>query len=437
MFGRFDRSRANAISPLSITGGAPVLWLDGAGSGVVTQANGLISAWADKSGNGYTFAQSTDANKPYLTRSDSLENRLLYSEDFSQAAIWSKGETTVSANATTAPNGTATADKLQETDPTADHNITQNHEVVKGASYTYSIYAKKGERNHIRLRPSNDGFPDSHYAFFNLDTGAVGSVVGAGIAASIESAGDGWYKCSVAITADASHASAYVQISISTDGSTLNYDGTVGSGVYLWGAHFARTGKGYITTTTFPIYAGLNGRAVPYFPGAATQMTNAALGAVFTGEDPAISVFVVAQTDAIASETRNIFAIENSANYNGARVLLHLSDSSPNYFAYKKDDAAATKSIDSGTPTAAITLLSFISPGTTGSLYANGSLVGSADTDLNLGTATLNKFSIGSWYSPLQDGLRGYLPEVIVFNRALSSSERIYIENYLRIKWGI
>lgn len=45
-------------------GNGLVLWLDGSDATTVTSSGGAVSAWADKSGSGRTFTQSTTAQKP-------------------------------------------------------------------------------------------------------------------------------------------------------------------------------------------------------------------------------------------------------------------------------------------------------------------------------------------------------------------------------------
>ena len=40
------------------------LWLDASDASTITQSNGSVSQWADKSGNDYHFTQSTSASQP-------------------------------------------------------------------------------------------------------------------------------------------------------------------------------------------------------------------------------------------------------------------------------------------------------------------------------------------------------------------------------------
>lgn len=42
----------------------PVLWLDAADTSTITSSGGAVSAWADKSGNGYSAAQATSTKQP-------------------------------------------------------------------------------------------------------------------------------------------------------------------------------------------------------------------------------------------------------------------------------------------------------------------------------------------------------------------------------------
>lgn len=422
MHRRFDRSRANAVNPNLIPGGGPALWLDGSDASTITQTNGLISAWADKSGNGYTFAQATDANKPYLTRSDSLENRLLQSENL--ATTWTPSQVTV-VNAT----------DLYEIAGTSEKYVTQTAEVVKGTSYTYTASAKAINGRHgIALRIRGSGFK---LAYFNLQDGTAGTVT-AGATSSIEpdtALGTGWYKCSITWAVDASASAAQVIYIAGADNDT-NVAGDITKGVQLTKMHFARTGKGYVTTTTYPQYAGLNGRAVPYFPGAATYMSRAFTAALDIGVGDN-TIFAVVQLDNNGADAGTNFSILDNETFQTKGGMLRFSGgASGGLPRFRTSQAGADTYVQSTTVVSGLSLVAATKSGTTGQLYRNGAIDGASATVNNAVTSSANALNLGN-LAGATTGLCGYLPEVIVFNRALSSSERMWIENYLRVKWGI
>lgn len=84
-------------------------------------------------------AIAEDTLKGYLSEGSNT-NRCLYSEDFSNAA-WVKSNVTVTANSTTAPNGTTTADTLTAT--AANGTVIQDLGVVASAPKSGSVYLKR------------------------------------------------------------------------------------------------------------------------------------------------------------------------------------------------------------------------------------------------------------------------------------------------------
>lgn len=86
--------------------------------------------------------------KPYV------RNLLLRTEEFDHA-YWTKRNSTITANATTAPDGTLTADKLVENTANAEHNVTYGW-TGTNQRLTLSVYAKAAERNFLRIRFAND-----------------------------------------------------------------------------------------------------------------------------------------------------------------------------------------------------------------------------------------------------------------------------------------
>lgn len=204
-----------------------------------------------------TFTRGSNAT---LLDSDGLlkragHNLLSYSEQFDNAA-WAKSNTSVTANAATAPDGTLTADKLLDTVSSAGHYLRQNFTVLSGDKVTQAVFAKAEEYNYVALLP-HAGILGSGVAYFNLLDGSVVSA-SAGMTATIESFGDGWYLCKVEEAAPAS-GTAERRIQLSTDGSSIVFTGDGTSGIYVWGAHLYRSdmpmvpnrNAGWVAETTY------------------------------------------------------------------------------------------------------------------------------------------------------------------------------------------
>ncbi len=199
-----------------------------------------------------TFSRASNATRfsPTGQLQYAPHNLLLQSQTFDNAS-WSKTNSSITANAATAPDGTLTGDKhIPDNGATigagaTDTRVYQSPSVTSGSSYTLSIYAKAGEYDQLAIAvitsPTNS-------AIFSLTLGTV--VSGAG--ATITSVGNGWYRCTLTFTATSTGS---LQIRWSSESSTVSTgDGT--SGIYIWGAQLAvgPNALDYTPTTTAVVY---------------------------------------------------------------------------------------------------------------------------------------------------------------------------------------
>jgi len=159
-------------------------------------------------------------------------NLLTWTQEFDNAA-WIKSDATITANSTTAPDGTATADKLVE-------GATTNRKFIRQAATNgvVSVYAKKGERDFVTIGSSN-GVGLWAVSQFNLNTGTYVGSYQAGTQPLptnnvITPVGNGWYRVSC-LTAS-SLLPAVIMVSNGGDPIFEGYTGNGTSGIFIWGA---------------------------------------------------------------------------------------------------------------------------------------------------------------------------------------------------------
>lgn len=188
-------------------------------------------------------------------------NYLKYSEEFGQSSVWSTGNNTrVSSNvvATTAPDGTSTADKVSENTVNGNHTVSYTGLGTSSTNIqqTFSVYAKAAERNVVAIQLTNQvAFVGR--AFFNLSSGTIIATTSNGeysqVSATIDNAGSGWYRLSVSAFkgTTTSLSSVPAIVLVSGVGTNITYAGTTNSGVYVWGASlsFDRRTHAYVQTT--------------------------------------------------------------------------------------------------------------------------------------------------------------------------------------------
>jgi hypothetical protein len=212
-------------------------------------------------------SQSTSASRPVLS---ARVNLLTYTEQFDNVTSWARiGSNPITANQTTAPNGTNTADLFtaQANGPFTNY-IYQQGIVLGATSYKVSIRAKKGTQKYILIdlySPSVD-----YGAVFDLDAGTyVGS---AGLTAydstpTITPIGNGWYE----IVATKTVAANTYNLAVST-ATGNNATQATGDTIYIWGADLRVTNDGVgipayqrvaaatdYDTSGFPLYLKFDG----------------------------------------------------------------------------------------------------------------------------------------------------------------------------------
>lgn len=135
--------QGEAFSPIDLS---PVLWLDAADTATITSSSGAVSAWADKSGNGYSAAQATSTKQP-TTGSSTLNGRNVLSFDGGDclqiASFDCTGGTAQQFTVAAVFTATSGSDRIL-IEHSADYNTTPGAFIVYRANANNVVTSKRG-----------------------------------------------------------------------------------------------------------------------------------------------------------------------------------------------------------------------------------------------------------------------------------------------------
>lgn len=312
-------------------------------------------------------------------------NLLLQSQTFNTS--WIIINSSVSADSTTAPDGTTTADTITpNTTGGTSHRVHQGVSCVPGATYTLSVYAKPNGYNFIVLYATGGSGPNDG-KYFDISTGVVGGdFTGPPLSSSITSVGNGWYRCSITFE-NAAQSSFEMRIYAAPSDGGINFAGDGTSGIYLWGAQLelGSTATSYIPTTTAPV-----------------------------ASPPAVGTFWT-QFDGPASGTRAIVAADNNTASNN--IQLYTSATDPKFLI--ANGGVTQADIDAGL-VAATTQYKFVGAFATDNFAASIS-GGAAVTDTSGSMPAVDRFRIGT--NQAGNYLNGHVAAVRYYNQRLSDAK--------------
>jgi hypothetical protein len=340
-------------------------------------------------------------------------NLHIRSQEFDNAA-WTAASTTVTANNTTAPDGTSTADLVTGTASGQSLNTTTDITVSASTNYTMSCFVKKGNFQWVRMTPIDSAGTNGYRCWFDLDNGVVGStaLAGAGftiVSTSMTNAGNGWYRI-VAVFSTTGTVVKMAVTSASADASTTRADVGSGAGVgttlYQWGAQvelgsFATSPIHTISATVTRAVDTISLTASGGFPVDATKGT---LYAKFNPINVGAIRYALAQDDDTANEH---FSIGSSAAGAGQ-------------FNVTDGGAAQTAPLTNGTVTAGSANKVAASWQANDFAISTNGTAASTDTSGTLPTVTKLKFGVGNTSTNV---LNGYLQHVVSLPRDMTDGE--------------
>ena len=214
----------------------------------ITSADASVSPTADTGKTWPAYLTSVYTNT--AKQSQTLEN-----------ALWGKTNVTVTANQTTAPDGTTTADLVVPNTNNAHHYVSSANgnfgTHASGETWTLSVFAKTAGYDYIKFFSSSS----QASALFNIANGTfVGGAGAKFISGAITNVGNGWYRCSMTSDGiDNDDGGVYVHsTTFSPINQTYSYAGNGTDGAYLWGMQMEEESfmSSYIPTTNIIKSAG-------------------------------------------------------------------------------------------------------------------------------------------------------------------------------------
>jgi hypothetical protein len=182
---------------------------------------------------------------------------------------WPKANVTVAANVATAPDGTTTADRFTADATTSIHRVISTAvTLASGVNCVHSVYLKAGTHNFVQI---HDGASASYFANFNVSTGVVGTATGC--TAVMTDVGNGWYRCSIAMTLNGANPVLCIgMVSSNTAARNESWAAAGTETVLVWGAQLE-------TGTTASAFQNIGTDKMTVFAGV-RKLSDAATGMV-------------------------------------------------------------------------------------------------------------------------------------------------------------
>lgn len=347
-------------------------------------------------------------------------NYALQSGDVSNAT-WVKTGGTVTANATTAPDGKLTAGLLTEDTSTGGHQISQGtFALASDATRVSSFFVKANGRTAIRMESSANVGGSGIRAFFYL-TGAgstsgnfaIGSPLGVLVGASITQLQNGWYYCTATWTPGSTgNTTCSLSVSLVSTGTTVSYTGDGVSGAYIWGLQCE---IGSFATSYIPTLTVSSTRAIE-------TLTNTSIGSWFNASQGSV-ILECSIENSVANPTNAFtFSLSDGTASNRIEAFIGLGS-----FVINARYVAATVTTN---PTI-VPSVNFGSVNKVGMVYAVGANATNVFLNGTAGTASspaasptgINALGLGTPTQGSAAPLNGWVRKFSYYNTALTTAQ--------------
>ena len=351
------------------------------------QTDAVTGSWVAKK---YTGTYGNNGFYLPFSDTDSAENLVLSSEDFSNASYWNKTAfpCTVTANSVVAPNGTTTADTITGNNGATSLVFQSWTTATTGTGIlTASIYAKAASGSTFTFNAYYESDAENN-TDFNLTTGAITDGLG-----TITSVGNGWYRCTQVIPARTGTGSSAVLFRIWPNSRVSSTN----QSIYVWGAqlNYGNVAKRYVATTTAAVTnQGVTENSCTY----SQDFTNA----VWTKNASTITANTTTAPDGTTTASK---LVEN-ATLNGHQIYRTFTESNTT-----RTLSVYAKLADASRPYVSIAMSDFVAYECRGTFnISNGTILSTSSANANYTSISTSITSVGNgWYRCTLTATKGYV----------------------------
>jgi hypothetical protein len=264
-------------------------------------------------------------------------------------------------------------------------------------TYTLSVFAKAGSTSTFVVASRSNLSGTSHYATFNLSTGAVvNSFNGSG---TITPYGDGWYRCAFTVTSGGGY----------NDAASFFFGHPQG----------AANGATVLATGAMSEIGAYPSSYIPTLSTSVTRVADAASKQNIAGTLPTAYPFTLFGEGYLRENGEVLVSINDISAFD---VFYQIGATSSGFYASARN--ATTSAILASGRTEGVSKVAAVFTSTTIKLFANGALLASGANAQTFNTSA-NDLLLGQLRVVSDSGVRSPINQALVFNSALTDAQCI------------